>query len=143
MFWLNLLILVDEIGLTRIMNEQILFEWRIRESEFAKRAETWFAGSQDFLFRHTNQHRRLKTFEEGELVMIHLRKERFPTSTYNKTKMKKYGPFKILKKMSDNAYVVDVPSNWNISNIFNFQEIFIFHGENEVLSNHQLEDEFL
>ncbi|XP_026398630.1 FACT complex subunit SPT16-like [Papaver somniferum] len=76
-----------------------------------------------------DQHRRFKTFEEGELVMIHLGKESFPTGTYNKTKMKKYGPFKILKKISDNAYVVDLPANWNISNIFNVQEIFTFHTE--------------
>ncbi|XP_026442931.1 uncharacterized protein LOC113342684 [Papaver somniferum] len=83
-----------------------------------------------------DQHKRFKSFEEGEIVMIHLRKERFRTGTYNKTMMKKYRPFKNLKKISDNAYVVDLPANWNISNIFNVQEIFTFHGEVD-----QLEDE--
>ncbi|XP_026399393.1 uncharacterized protein LOC113295256 [Papaver somniferum] len=77
-----------------------------------------------------DQHRWIKKFKKGEPVMIHLRKEHFPVGTYNKTKMKKY--FKILKKISDNVYVVDLPSSWNISNKFNVQEVFTFNGENDL-----------
>ena len=62
-----------------------------------------------------DKHRRFKEFKEDELVMIHLQKEHFPVGTYDKTKMN----FKLLKKIGDNAYVIDLPSDWNISNVFN------------------------
>lgn len=38
---------------------------------------------------NADRHRWLKTFEEGDLVMVHMSKECYSTGTYNKLKAKK------------------------------------------------------
>jgi len=44
------------------------------------------------------------------MVLSHLRKERFPRKEYNKLKMKKIGPCKILRKFSANTYELELPT---------------------------------
>ena len=55
--------------------------------------------------------------------MTYLRKERFPKGTYNKLKLKNIGPCKNLRKFSSNAYEIELPSNLEVSPIFNVLDI--------------------
>ena len=66
-----------------------------------------------------DQHRRRVEFEEKDVVWAVLTKDRFPTGAYNKLKDHKVGPCKILKKINDNAYQLQLPSHVRTSDVIN------------------------
>ena len=58
--------------------------------------------------------------------MEYLKNEIFPKGTYNKLQLKKIGPCKILRKFSANAYEMELPSDLQISPIFNVSDLYPF-----------------
>nr|CAD1829201.1 unnamed protein product [Ananas comosus var. bracteatus] len=66
-----------------------------------------------------NKHRKPAAFKEGDLVWVHLRKERFPQGRHGKLKPRADGPFKVLKRIGENAYKIELPGDYNVSVTFN------------------------
>ena len=58
---------------------------------------------------YVDLHHRHLEFNEGDYVMILIRPERFPPGVVKKLTAHSAGPFKILKKINPNAYVIDLP----------------------------------
>ena len=79
--------------------------------------------------RRADQNRRQLQFDIGDLILTHLRNERFLRGTYNKLKMKKIRPCKILKKFGTNAYEIELPDGIRISLIFNVSDLYPYKDE--------------
>ena len=57
--------------------------------------------------------------QPGDLVWIHLRKERFPSKRKSKLMPRANGPFEVLERVNDNAYKVNLPGYYCVSTTFN------------------------
>jgi hypothetical protein len=68
-------------------------------------------------------------FEPGDQVWVHFRKERFPTHRKSKLLPRGDGPFKVLSRINDNAYIVDLPSEYGVSNSFNVSDSSPFRAD--------------
>nr|GEZ59370.1 hypothetical protein [Tanacetum cinerariifolium] len=70
-----------------------------------------------------NKHRKKVLFEEGDLVLIHLRHAQLPQGRFGKLHPRVDGPFRILKKINDNAYKVKLPGHYGDSDTFNVADL--------------------
>ncbi|GJY68644.1 RNA-directed DNA polymerase [Tanacetum coccineum] len=92
-----------------------------------------------------NKHRKHVVFNEGDLVWIYLRKDRFPPGRYGKLQDCADGPFRVVKRINDNAYKIDLPGSYGVSATFNvadltpYVEADDFHGDSG--TSHFLEGE--
>ncbi|KAK1694555.1 hypothetical protein QYE76_011252 [Lolium multiflorum] len=85
-----------------------------RTTAMKKLHEDTRATIQEHVLRQANRlnaKKKERVFEEGDLVWIHLRKERFPQERNSKIKPRGDGPFKVLKRIKNNAYVIDIPTS--------------------------------
>ncbi|WVZ97667.1 hypothetical protein U9M48_043181 [Paspalum notatum var. saurae] len=73
------------------------------------------------------------SFKPGDMVWLHLRKDRFPTLRRSKLMPRAAGPFKVLTKINDNAYILDLPAEFGVSTSFNVADLKPYVGEDEEL----------
>ncbi|WVZ93706.1 hypothetical protein U9M48_039666 [Paspalum notatum var. saurae] len=73
------------------------------------------------------------TFAPGDMVWMHLRKDRFPTLRRSKLMPRAAGPFKVLTKINDNTYILDLPAEFGVSTSFNVADLKPYVGEDEEL----------
>lgn len=60
---------------------------------------------------HADAHRRKKTFQEGDLVLAHLSEARLLAHSCHKLNDGKFDPVRVVKRINDNAYILDLPSD--------------------------------
>ena len=58
--------------------------------------------------------------------MIRVRPKRFSSGAVKKLHTRGVGPFKVLKQIGSNAYVVDLPPDYDISSTFNVSDLVAY-----------------
>ena len=77
----------------------------------------------DLYKARANKHKRQQDFNVGDLVWLHLRKEQSPRKCKNKLMPRSEGPFKILEKINDNAYKLELLGEYGVSATFNVGDL--------------------
>jgi hypothetical protein len=73
--------------------------------------------------------------EPGDLVWVHLRKDRFPDLRKFKLIPRATRPFKVLEKIKDNAYKFEMPPEFRVSSTFNISDLKPYLGEEDELES--------
>ncbi|KAI0519396.1 hypothetical protein KFK09_006842 [Dendrobium nobile] len=111
-----------------IHSESLAFSFALHLHDFHKDIAQQIEKNNPEYKLHADLKRRFKTFEDGDFVMVRIRPEQFPPGTVKKLHAKSAGHFKILKKINDNAYIVDLPADFNINPSFNIEDLVAYEG---------------
>ncbi|KAH9649363.1 Endonuclease [Citrus sinensis] len=65
-------------------------------------------------------------FQPGDWVWVHMRKERFPAQRHSNLLPRGDGPFQVVAQINNNAYKLDIPSEYNVSATFNVSDLSPF-----------------
>jgi hypothetical protein len=74
-------------------------------------------------------------FEPADLVWLHLRKERFTDLRKSKLMSRADGPFKVIKKINENAYKLDLTVDFGVSPTFNIVDLKSYSREEDELES--------
>jgi hypothetical protein len=73
--------------------------------------------------------------EPGDLLCVHLRKDRFPDLRKSKLMPHAAGPLKVLEKINDNTYKLELPPKFGISSTFNISDLKPYLSEEDDLES--------
>lgn len=73
--------------------------------------------------KRADKGRKQVIFEPGDLVWLHLRKERFPDKRKSKLMPRGDGPFRVLERINNNAYKLELPGEYGVSATFNVSNL--------------------
>ncbi|GKA75632.1 hypothetical protein Tco_0782010 [Tanacetum coccineum] len=80
---------------------------------------------------HADKRRKQVLYHEGDLIWIHLCKERFLAGRFGKLKPRGDGPFRVLKKINDNAYKIELPGHYIVSVTINVADLSPYKGDTD------------
>ncbi|GKE27269.1 hypothetical protein Tco_1442653 [Tanacetum coccineum] len=80
-----------------------------------------------------NTRRKRVVFKEGYLVWIRLGKDRFSIERFGKLQPRADGPFRVLKRINDNAFKINLPGSYNVSATFSVADLspYVTHTDSE------------
>jgi hypothetical protein len=82
--------------------------------------------------KQANRGKKKVIFQPGDLVWLHLRKDRFPQQRKCKLSPRGDDPFKVIAKINDNAYKLELPPEYStVSATFNVKDLLPFVVESE------------
>ena len=80
-----------------------------------------------------DEHRHLREFQVGDMVMVRLRLERNANENAHKLHPRAAGPFQVRGKINANTYDdIAIPINWRIPSTFNICDLVPYRGRLEV-----------
>lgn len=85
--------------------------------------------------KHANKGRKELIFEVGDLVWVHLRKDRFPEERKSKLMPRVDGPFEVIQRINNNAYRLDLQGKYNTSSAFNVSDLLPYVADSDLRTN--------
>ena len=107
------------------------FAWHIHDLHNEIRKKIQVSNSQYKI--HADTHRRHAEFQVGDYVMIRIQPEQFPSGTVKKLQAHSADPFKVLKWMGPNAYVINLSYDYGIRSSFNIEDLVAYKSPTAIL----------
>jgi hypothetical protein len=73
--------------------------------------------------------------ESGDLVWVHLRKDRFPDLIKSKLMPCVVEPYEVLAKINDNANTIELPLDFGVNPTFNISDLKPYMGEEDEIKS--------